>query len=207
MREAIVEIIRKAKESAEERDILINTLHEIQKRFENFIPPEAAEIVSEELNVPLSKVYEVLTFYTMFSTKPKGKYVIRVCESLPCHVENGREVVKALKETLKIDFGQTTPDNMFTLEMTSCLGLCGVAPVIMVNDEYYGNMTPEKVKNLINRLRGEENETDHRSRFGGLQQCSDGGASLSQLPERSGQRSQSIGFCGCAGNGKHGSLS
>lgn len=91
MREAIVEIIRKAKESAEERDILINTLHEIQKRFENFIPPEAAEIVSEELNVPLSKVYEVLTFYTMFSTKPKGKYVIRVCESLPCHVENGRK--------------------------------------------------------------------------------------------------------------------
>lgn len=65
-------------------------------------------------------------------------------------------MVKALKETLKIDFGQTTPDNMFTLEMTSCLGLCGVAPVIMVNDEYYGNMTPEKVKNLINRLRGEE---------------------------------------------------
>ncbi|MCD6551779.1 NADH-quinone oxidoreductase subunit NuoE [Thermotoga sp.] len=155
MRDVIIGIIQKAKESAEERDTLINTLHEIQKHFKNFIPPEAAEIVAEELNVPLSKVYEVLTFYTMFSTKPRGKYVIRVCESLPCHVENGREVVKALKETLKIDFGQTTPDNMFTLEMTSCLGLCGVAPVIMVNDEYYGNMTPEKVRDLINKLRGE----------------------------------------------------
>ncbi|ABQ46717.1 MULTISPECIES: NADH-quinone oxidoreductase subunit NuoE [Thermotoga] len=155
MREVIVEIVQKAKETAEERDVLINTLHEIQKRFDNFIPPEAAEIVAEELGVPLSRVYEVLTFYTMFSTKPKGKYVIRVCESLPCHVENGREVVKALKEILKIDFGQTTSDGLFTLEMTSCLGLCGVAPVIMVNDEYYGNMTPGRVKDLIDRLRGE----------------------------------------------------
>ncbi|AGL49151.1 NADH-quinone oxidoreductase subunit E [Thermotoga maritima MSB8] len=155
MREVIAEIVQKAKETAEERDVLINTLHEIQKRFDNFIPPEAAEIVAEELDVPLSRVYEVLTFYTMFSTKPKGKYVIRVCESLPCHVENGREVVKALKEILKIDFGQTTSDGLFTLEMTSCLGLCGVAPVIMVNDEYYGNMTPDRVKDLIDRLRGE----------------------------------------------------
>ncbi|AIY86278.1 MULTISPECIES: NADH-quinone oxidoreductase subunit NuoE [unclassified Thermotoga] len=155
MREVIAEIVQKAKETAEERDVLINTLHEIQKRFDNFIPPEAAEIVAEELGVPLSRVYEVLTFYTMFSTKPKGKYVIRVCESLPCHVENGREVVKALKEILKIDFGQTTSDGLFTLEMTSCLGLCGVAPVIMVNDEYYGNMTPDRVKDLIDRLRGE----------------------------------------------------
>jgi NADH-quinone oxidoreductase subunit E len=155
MREVIAEIVQKAKETAEERDVLINTLHEIQKRFDNFIPPEAAEIVAEELGVPLSRVYEVLTFYTMFSTKPKGKYVIRVCESLPCHVENGREVVKALKEILKIDFGQTTSDGLFTLEMTSCLGLCGVAPVIMVNDEYYGNMTPGRVKDLIDRLRGE----------------------------------------------------
>lgn len=68
MREVIVEIVQKAKETAEERDVLINTLHEIQKRFDNFIPPEAAEIVAEELGVPLSRVYEVLTFYTMFST-------------------------------------------------------------------------------------------------------------------------------------------
>lgn len=71
MREVIAEIVQKAKETAEERDVLINTLHEIQKRFDNFIPPEAAEIVAEELDVPLSRVYEVLTFYTMFSTKPK----------------------------------------------------------------------------------------------------------------------------------------
>jgi len=155
MRGVIAEIVQKAKETAEERDVLINTLHEIQKRFNNFIPPEAAEIVAEELGVPLSRVYEVLTFYTMFSTKPKGKYVIRVCESLPCHVENGREIVKTIREILKIDFGQTTSDGLFTLEMTSCLGLCGVAPVIMVNAEYYGNMTPDRVKDLIDRLRGE----------------------------------------------------
>ncbi len=155
MREAILEVIEKARKTAEERDILINTLHEIQRMFGNFVPPEAIEVISEELKVPLSRVYEVLTFYTMFSTKKRGKYVVRVCESLPCHVEGGREIVRALKEELGIDFGQTTPDGLFTLETTSCLGLCGVAPVIMVNDEYFGNVTPEKVRELVKKMRGD----------------------------------------------------
>lgn len=155
MREAILEVIEKARKTAEERDILINTLHEIQRMFGNFVPPEAIEVISEELKVPLSRVYEVLTFYTMFSTKKRGKYVLRVCESLPCHVEGGREIVRALKEELGIDFGQTTPDGLFTLETTSCLGLCGVAPVIMVNDEYFGNVTPEKVRELVKKMRGD----------------------------------------------------
>lgn len=155
MREAILEVIEKARKTAEERDILINTLHEIQRMFGNFVPPEAIEVISEELKVPLSRVYEVLTFYTMFSTKKRGKYVLRVCESLPCHVEGGREIVRALKKELGIDFGQTTPDGLFTLETTSCLGLCGVAPVIMVNDEYFGNVTPEKVRELVKKMRGD----------------------------------------------------
>lgn len=155
MKEAILEVIEKARKTAEERDILINTLHEIQRMFGNFVPPEAIEVISEELKVPLSRVYEVLTFYTMFSTKKRGKYVVRVCESLPCHVEGGREIVRALKEELGIDFGQTTPDGLFTLETTSCLGLCGVAPVIMVNDEYFGNVTPEKVRELVKKMRGD----------------------------------------------------
>ncbi len=153
-REKVREIIRKVKtESLEERDVLINTLHRIQDYFGNYVPVEAAQLVAEELKVPESKVYEVLTFYTMFSTHPRGKYVIRVCVNLPCHVTGGREIVKALKETLQIDFGQTTKDGMFTLETTSCLGLCGVAPVIMVNDQYFGDLTPRKVKEIIDNLR------------------------------------------------------
>jgi len=141
------------KQALEERDMLINALHQIQNRFGNYIPVEAAKVVAEELNVAESKVYEVLTFYTMFSTKPRGKYVIRVCVNLPCHVTGGRQIVETLKETLVVDFDQTTKDGLFTLERTSCLGLCGVAPVIMVNDEYYGDLTPKKVKEIIESLR------------------------------------------------------
>lgn len=153
-RETVVKLVRSIKNQAlEERDMLINALHQIQNYFGNYIPVEAAQLVAEELNVPESKVYEVLTFYTMFSTKPRGKYVIRVCVNLPCHVAGGRQIVETLKETLGIDFDQTTKDGLFTLEKTSCLGLCGVAPVIMVNDEYYGDLTPKKVKELIERLK------------------------------------------------------
>jgi len=153
-REAVAEMVRNIKKQAlEERDMLINALHQIQNRFGNYIPVEAAKVVAEELNVAESKVYEVLTFYTMFSTKPRGKYVIRVCVNLPCHVTGGRQIVETLKETLGVDFDQTTKDGLFTLERTSCLGLCGVAPVVMVNDEYYGDLTPKKVKEIIENLR------------------------------------------------------
>jgi len=150
----IIESVRK--ERLEERDILINVLHKMQKHFNNFIPPEAVEIVAKECGVPLSKVYEVLTFYTMFSTKPRGKYIIRVCASLPCHVTGGREIVETLKEVLGIDFGETTEDGLFTLEKTSCLGLCGVSPVIMINEDFYGNLTPERVREIIEEIRKKE---------------------------------------------------
>lgn len=153
-REKVSALVKKAKsERLEERDVLINTLHKVQDYFGNYIPIEAAEVVAEELGIPKSKVYEVLTFYTMFSTKPRGKYVIRVCVNLPCHVTGGREIVQTLQETLGVRFGETTNDGLFTLEMTSCLGLCGVAPVIMINDQYYGDLTPKKLKELIDGLR------------------------------------------------------
>ncbi len=140
-------------QSLEEGDILINCLHKLQDHFHNFIPPEAAEKVAEILSLPKSRVYEVLTFYTMFSTKPRGKYLIRFCDSLPCHVTGGKEIVDFLKAELKIDIGETTPDQMFTLETTGCLGLCGVSPVLMINDTFHGNLTVEKTKALIETLR------------------------------------------------------
>jgi len=154
----IKEIVQETKKEAlEEQDILIYTLHKILDKIENnYIPDEVAKIVSEELKIPLSKVYEVLTFYTMFSTKPRGKYIIRVCTSLPCHVVNGREIIQAIKEELKIDFGQTTNDGLFTLEESSCLGLCGVSPVIMINQDYFGDLTPEKVKEILRKIKGGE---------------------------------------------------
>jgi NADH-quinone oxidoreductase subunit E len=154
----VKEIVEKVKqETLEEGDILINTLHAIQDYYNNFVPPEAAEEVAKLLNIPVSRVYEVLSFYSMFSIKPRGKYVIRVCKSLPCHVTGGREVMEALKNKLGIEIGETTTDGMFTLETTSCLGLCGVAPVIMINDQSFGNLTPEKIDEIIERFRGDEN--------------------------------------------------
>lgn len=139
-------------QSLEKGDVLINTLHAVQDHYGNFIPIEAAEVLKELTGTPLSKIYEVLTFYTMFSIHKRGKYVIRVCKSLPCHVTGGQAVIDSLKSKLEIEFGETTRDGLFTLEETSCLGLCGVSPVMMVNDEAYGNLTPEKVSQVIDSL-------------------------------------------------------
>jgi len=151
--EIVSEVI--SDQSLEKGDILINCLHEIQNSFCNFVPPEAAEKVAQMLEIPVSSVYEVLTFYTMFATKKRGKYVIRMCDSLPCHVTGGREVVDALREELGIDINQTTSDGLFTLETTGCLGLCGVSPAIMVNDQFYGNLKPSEIKPLIEKIKKE----------------------------------------------------
>jgi len=139
-------------QSLEKGDVLINALHAIQDHFGNFIPVEAAEVMKDLTGLPLSRIYEVLTFYTMFSTHKRGKYVIRVCKSLPCHVTGGKAVVDSLKNVLEIDFGETTTDGLFTLEETSCLGLCGVSPVMMINDEAYGNLNPERVSEIIDGI-------------------------------------------------------
>ncbi|MFN4201350.1 MAG: NADH-quinone oxidoreductase subunit NuoE [Fervidobacterium gondwanense] len=144
-------------EQLEEQDVLIYLLHKVQDHYQShYIPSEVGDMIAEELNIPPSKVYEVLTFYTMFSTKPRGKYIIRVCTSLPCHVPGGREIVEFLKNKLGVQFGETTKDGLFTLEETGCLGLCGVSPVIMINDEYYGDLTVEKVEEILNNLKGGE---------------------------------------------------
>ncbi len=153
-KEEVKKVIEDLKaQELEENDLLLNILHALQEKYGNYVPKEVVAIVAEELNFPASRLYEVMTFYTMFSTKPKGKHIIRVCESLPCHVTGGREIVETLKKILGIDFGETTSDGLFTLETTGCLGLCGVSPVIMIDDEFYGDLTPEKVEEIIEEYR------------------------------------------------------
>jgi NADH-quinone oxidoreductase subunit E len=156
----VKEIIDSYKETYDSSgEILIPVLHEIQKMYSNSIPKKVAKDVAEYLNIPDSQISEVITFYSMLSFEKRGKYIIRVCESLPCHVNGGREVVEALKEKLKIDFGETTSDGLFTLESTSCLGICGVAPAMMINEEAYGNLNKEKVFSIIDEIKaGEKNE-------------------------------------------------
>ncbi len=152
-------LLKKLKEIKEEKsegnDEILMALHASQELFNNSIPLEAAQVISEELNVKVGRIYELATFYSMYSTKPRGKHIIRYCESLPCHVRGGREVKDALEEFLGIKTGETTKDGMFTLEASSCLGLCGVGPVITVDGEAVGNVTPEKVKEIIKNYRGE----------------------------------------------------
>ena len=107
--------------------------------------------ISEKLSIPTSQVYGVATFYSLLSTRPKGKHIIRVCESAPCHVMGSESVLRAVKDELGIDLGETTPDGLFTLESTSCLGICSVGPAMMVNDRVFGNLTREKVRLILRR--------------------------------------------------------
>jgi NADH-quinone oxidoreductase subunit E len=137
----------------EKGDMILSSLHTTQELFENSIPIEAAKIISDEFEMKIERIYELATFYSMYSTKPRGKHLIRLCESLPCHVVEGPQIAKKLKETLKIDFGQTTKDGLFTLETTSCLGICGVGPVMMIDGEAYGNLTPQKIDEIIKTYR------------------------------------------------------
>ena len=112
-----------------------------------------ANVISREMNIPLNKVYGFITFYAMFSVKPRGRYIIRMCKSAPCHVRGAQEIVDTLENMLGIKAGETTDDGLFTLEFCPCLGLCETSPAIMINDRAYSNLTPETTKDIIRQYR------------------------------------------------------
>ncbi|SRR5690554_3855526 len=139
------------------KDNLIYILHDIQDSHpQNYVSEEAVEEVADYLKIPVNHIYGVLTFYTMYSTKPRGKYVIRLCESPPCYLRGSTNILKKLKELLKIKAGETTTNGLFTLELCACLGLCGNAPVMMINNDFYGDLNDDKVENIINKLQETE---------------------------------------------------
>lgn len=115
----------------------------------NCVEKQWADLVSSVLNVPLSKIYDVLTFYAMFSTQPRGEYVIEICGSTPCHFTGAGEVVRWFEEAAGIKTGQTTADGKITLSRTSCIGACDIAPAVKIGDNVFGNLTREKVNTLI----------------------------------------------------------
>jgi len=137
---------------------LIYILKDVQKEFGS-LSRSVLTYMAKKTNVPLSDIYGVATFYSLFTTKEKGKYIIRCCNNAPCHVNGSKEVLDKIKEYLEIDFGETTDDKLFTLEFTSCLGICAVAPVMMVNDDVYGNLTPEKAVAILKdyKMKGTSN--------------------------------------------------
>ena len=131
---------------------LIQILNEVQEKY-GYIPKFAQEEISEYLNIPMAEVYGVITFYARFSLKPKGKYNIAVCLGTACFVKGSEKVLDRVKEILKIDVGETTPDGLFSIEATRCVGACGLAPVFKVNEEVYGKATPEMVDKIIEEYR------------------------------------------------------
>ena len=132
--------------------VLLPALHIAQKQL-GHLPLEAQEDLAELLEVPATRVREVVTFYTMFSLKPRGRHIVRVCQSPPCHLMGSTDVARELIKVLGVSFGETTADGQFSLEMSSCLGVCGVAPAMMVDDEVYGNLSASRVHEIIEDLR------------------------------------------------------
>ncbi len=135
----------------------ISILEDLQKAEshskENYITFKDVLQISENKKTPLSKIYGVGTFYSMLSFKPRGRHIIRICGGLACHLAGGDKLINKLKEVLQVDVGETTKDGLFTLEESSCLGLCSVAPVMMIDDEPYGNLTEEKVEEIIKSIK------------------------------------------------------
>lgn len=138
-----------------DKDNLIQILHDIQDAHpQHYIATEAVDVVAEYLHVPANHIYGVLTFYTMYSTTPRGKNIIRLCESPPCYIKGSDNILRKLKTMLGVQTGETSKDGLFTLELCACLGVCGNAPVMMINDDVYGDLTEEKVEEIIARHRG-----------------------------------------------------
>lgn len=131
-----------------EKTPLLCILEEVQEKW-GYLPRDVLGYVAKRLEVPSSTVYGVATFYAFLNTRPAGKYVIRVCRSTPCHVRGAVHVLETLRKELGIREGETTKDGRFTLEVTSCLGVCGVAPAMMINDVTYGNLTEDRIREVL----------------------------------------------------------
>ena len=133
---------------AGEQGALIPALQTAQNLF-GYIPEYVMRHISEELSIPFSEVTGVVTFYSYFSTVPRGKYVVRVCMGTACYVRGGKEVLNALREALGINVGDTTEDRRFSLEIGRCFGACGLAPVVMINDDVHQRVKPAKIREML----------------------------------------------------------
>lgn len=131
-----------------EQGVLIQLLLDLQDEF-SWIPKEAVLRVSEKLQIPVSQVYRVASFYKAMSLMPRGKHTVNVCLGTACHVRGGPRVMDKVEENLKIKAGETTQDMKFTLERVNCLGCCALGPVVVVDKDYHGKLSPTKVKEVL----------------------------------------------------------
>jgi NADH:ubiquinone oxidoreductase subunit E len=137
---------------------LIEKLHDLQndQKNTNHLPTNQLVEISKENDTPLAEIYGVATFYTMFSVAPRGRHIIRVCENQACHMAGAVNIVESLMHHLGIAFGETTADGLFTLEHSSCLGMCSIAPCMMIDEHPYGNLTPSRIVEIINKIKAGE---------------------------------------------------
>jgi NADH-quinone oxidoreductase subunit E len=129
---------------------LIPILNDINHEL-GYLPDIALEEVGRQMQIPKSKLYSVASFYHMFSMTPRGRHIVQFCESAPCHVVGGREVWQTLQAELSLKSGETSTDGRWTLVTTSCLGVCAVGPVIIVDDDIFGNVLPDQVAGILAR--------------------------------------------------------
>ena len=143
-----------------QRHQLIAIMQDIQAEYK-YLSPEVLERIAEKLNIGVAKVYSVATFYENFSLEAKGKYIIKVCDGTACHVRKSQPIYNAIREYLQLEGKQkTSADGLFTLETVACLGACGLAPVVTVNDQVHSKMTPETIIELLQQLEKEAEDDE-----------------------------------------------
>lgn len=141
-----------------QRSNVIAIMQDIQAEYK-YLSPEALELIAGKLNIGVAKVYSVATFYENFSLEAKGKYIIKVCDGTACHVRKSEPIYHAIREHLGLQGKQkTSDDGLFTLETVACLGACGLAPVVTINDQVYSKMTPDRMIELLEELKKEDGE-------------------------------------------------
>lgn len=128
---------------------LINVLHKAQSIF-GYLPAEIQEVIADELNISVAKVYGVVTFYSFFTMTPKGKYPISICTGTACYVRGAEKVIDEFKRLLKLEVGETSADGKFSLSGLRCVGACGLAPVVLVGEKTYGRVSPDEVRKILN---------------------------------------------------------
>jgi NADH-quinone oxidoreductase subunit E/NADP-reducing hydrogenase subunit HndA len=154
-KDALEKIISICARYKDEPSPLMLVLSDVQKEY-GYIPLEVQEVIAKELNLPVSDIYGVVTFYSFFSLTPKGKYVIGCCIGTACYVKGGQLVLDKFSDLLKIKPGETTEDGLFTLDALRCIGACGIAPAITINGKVYPKVEVKQVEGIINEYRALE---------------------------------------------------
>lgn len=136
----------------DKKGILIPVLQDIQAKY-GYVPNEAVSLIAKELSIYPIDIYGILTFYAQFHLKPRGQHIIKVCQGTACHVMGGKAILDYIAGLLNVSEGETTKDGMFTLERVACLGCCGMAPVVMIDNDFYGGSTIQSVEKLLDKYR------------------------------------------------------